>query len=235
MKQVKAIIKELIKFIPPWFSDVINHIIIKCFFPDLDVTLDSRLDIHKLNTYNFGKKVRLQSVLSSGGYLSVGDYSFIGQCNIASRKDAPVIIGKYCAIASGTSFISGNHPVDYPAVTYPLQAILNTKDAGEQYGHMANRKPITIGNDVWIGRGAIILKGVTVGDGAVIGAGAIVTKNVAPYSIVGGSPAKEIRKRFSDNKIKKLLDLKWWDWSEAEIIKNKNFFISKGNYFVSKK
>jgi virginiamycin A acetyltransferase len=74
-----------------------------------------------------------------------------------------------------------------------------------------------IGNDVWIGYGATIMAGVTIGDGAIIATKAVVTKDVAPYSIVGGNPAKEIRKRFSEEKIKQLLDLCWWDWPIEKI------------------
>ena len=79
---------------------------------------------------------------------------------------------------------------------------------------------IVIGNDVWIGFEAVILSGVTIGDGAVIGTRAVVTKDVSPYTIVGGVPAKPIRKRFSDDVISELLKLRWWDWSENRIKKN---------------
>lgn len=80
-----------------------------------------------------------------------------------------------------------------------------------------NKGDIIIGNDVWIGYEAVILAGVTVGDGAIIGARAVVTKDVPPYTIVGGVPAKTIRKRFSDDVISKLLKMKWWDWPEETI------------------
>ena len=85
---------------------------------------------------------------------------------------------------------------------------------------------VEIGNDVWIGEGACIVSGVKIGDGAVIGAHAVVTKNVEPYSIVAGVPAKEIRKRFDDTVIHKLLELKWWDWSEDKLKKYGNSFSS---------
>ncbi|MCO4783744.1 MAG: CatB-related O-acetyltransferase [Candidatus Cloacimonetes bacterium] len=83
---------------------------------------------------------------------------------------------------------------------------------------------ITIGNSVWIADKAFILPGVKIGDGAVIGANAIVSKDVAPYSVVTGIPAREIKKRFSDNIIQELLQLKWWDWSLEKIARNKTFF-----------
>ena len=81
-----------------------------------------------------------------------------------------------------------------------------------------------IGNDVWIGRNAIILPGNTIGDGAIIAAGAVVTHDVPPYTIVGGVPARPIRKRFSDDIIEKLLEIKWWDWPEEKIVENFEYF-----------
>lgn len=83
-----------------------------------------------------------------------------------------------------------------------------------------NKGDIVIGNDVWIGYEAVILAGVTIGDGAVIGARAVVTKDVAPYTVVGGVPARPIKKRFSDGTIQRLLELRWWDWPEERIREN---------------
>ena len=83
-----------------------------------------------------------------------------------------------------------------------------------------NKGDIIIGNDVWIGYEAVILSGVTIGDGAIIGTRAVVTKDIPPYTIVGGVPAKPIRKRFDDVTIARLLELKWWDWSEERIKTN---------------
>lgn len=79
---------------------------------------------------------------------------------------------------------------------------------------------IVIGNDVWIGYEAVVMAGVTIGDGAIIGARAVVTKDVPPYTIVGGVPARKIRRRFSDNVIARLLELKWWDWPAEQIQRN---------------
>lgn len=83
-----------------------------------------------------------------------------------------------------------------------------------------NKGDIVIGNDVWIGFEAVIMAGVTIGDGAIIASRAVVTKDVPPYSIVGGTPAKLIRKRFTDEQIDKLLRLKWWDWDEEKVRQN---------------
>ena len=88
------------------------------------------------------------------------------------------------------------------------------------HGHGITRGDITVGNDVWIGYEALILAGVTIGDGAIIGSRAVVTKDIPPYTIVGGIPAKPIRKRFDDETIAELLKLRWWDWDEEKIKRN---------------
>lgn len=93
-------------------------------------------------------------------------------------------------------------------------------DVKEITGTWDNKGDVIIGNDVWIGFEAVILSGVTIGDGAIIGTRAVVTKDVPPYTIVGGIPAKPIRKRFSDSVISELLKLQWWDWSENRIKQN---------------
>lgn len=98
-----------------------------------------------------------------------------------------------------------------------LFSLLDVKDITKAWD---NKGDIVVGNDVWIGYEAVILAGVTIGDGAIIGARAVVTKDVPPYTIVGGIPAKQIRKRFNEETIDILLKLKWWDWSKERIAKN---------------
>lgn len=142
-----------------------------------------------------------------------------------------LMIGRFCSIACGAKFVftSANHslkslstytfPIFYEEWKLPVSEITKAWD---------NRGNIVIGNDVWIGYEALILSGVTIGDGAVIGARAVVTKDVPPYTIVGGVPAKQIRKRFSEEEIEMLLVLKWWNWDAEKIsayIKN----IQSGN------
>ncbi|MFW5434854.1 CatB-related O-acetyltransferase [Paenibacillus apiarius] len=132
----------------------------------------------------------------------------------AERSDVDrLIIGKFCSIGSGAAFImAGNQGHRYDWVTtYPFFY------AGEQWGNESidgfQRAGDTIvGNDVWIGTEAVIMPGVHIGDGAVIGSRALVTKDVPPYTIVGGNPAKPIKKRFLDKEIEYLMALKWWDW-----------------------
>ena len=100
----------------------------------------------------------------------------------------------------------------------------NKENADFENSPIRNNKPVIIGNDVWIGANVIILPGTWIGDGAILAAGAVITKNVEPYAIVGGVPAKIIKKRFSDKIIEKMLLIKWWDWEDSEIKKNLELF-----------
>ena len=134
-----------------------------------------------------------------------------------------LIIGKFCSIACGAKFIfnSANHTLSSVS-TYPFPIFfeewgLNIKDVAAAWD---NKGDIIIGNDVWIGYEAVITAGVTVGDGAIIGTRAVVTKDVPPYTIVGGVPAKPIRKRFDNETLDELLKIRWWDWPEEKIARN---------------
>lgn len=132
-------------------------------------------------------------------------------------------IGKFCSIACGAKFLftSANHTM-CSLSTYPFPIFFEEWGLDVQNITSAwdNKGDIVIGNDVWIGYEAVILSGVTIGDGAIIGTRAVVTKDVPPYTIVGGIPAQPIRKRFSDDVISQLLKLQWWNWSENRIKQN---------------
>lgn len=134
-----------------------------------------------------------------------------------------LIIGKFCSIACGAKFIfnCANHTLkSLSTYTFPLFFEEWDLPKSDVVSAWDNKGDIVIGNDVWIGFEAVILSGVTVGDGAIIGTRAVVTKDVPPYTIAGGVPAKPIRKRFSDDVISELLKLQWWNWSENRIKKN---------------
>jgi len=126
-----------------------------------------------------------------------------------------LIIGKFCSIACGAKFIftSANHALQslstYPFPIFAGEWGLSFKNVTDAWD---NKGDIIIGNDVWIGYEAVIMQGAHIGDGAIIGARAVVTKDVPPYTIVGGVPAKEIRKRFNPETVEALFQLKWWDW-----------------------
>lgn len=129
-------------------------------------------------------------------------------------------IGKFCSIACGAKFIftSANHKMaslsTYPFPIFFAEWGLDAKNIRDAWD---NKGDIVVGSDVWIGYEAVILSGVHIGDGAIIGARAVVTKDVAPYTIVGGVPAKPIRRRFDQSVIEKLEALRWWDWDEEKI------------------
>ena len=131
-------------------------------------------------------------------------------------------IGKFCSIACGAKFLftSANHKMrslsTYPFPIFFEEWGLDVKNICDAWD---NKGDIVIGNDVWIGYEAVILSGVTIGDGAIIGSRAVVTKDVEPYTIVGGVPAKSIRKRFDDKTILKLENIRWWNWDEKQIRK----------------
>ena len=131
-----------------------------------------------------------------------------------------LVIGKFCSIACGVKFLfnSANH-TQSSLSTYPFPIFY--EEWGLDRGHVTqawdNKGDIVIGNDVWIGYEAVVLAGVTVGDGAIIGARSLVTKDVPPYSIVGGVPARIIRRRFPEDTIAKLLKLQWWEWPAEKI------------------
>ena len=150
----------------------------------------------------------------------------IGQYTYGKPKvfgdEANLKIGKFCSIAMGTTiYLGAEHHMDW-VTTYPFFAKF------DEAKHTSNttKGDVIIGNDVWIADGALILSGVTIGDGAVIGARAVVTKNVAPYEIVGGNPARHIRFRFSPEQIESLLIIKWWDWDIEKIKENFDLILS---------
>ncbi len=142
-----------------------------------------------------------------------------------------LIIGKFCSIACGARFLfnSANHSLSslssYPFPIFYEEWGLKRENVTDAWD---NKGDIVIGNDVWIGYESVILAGVTIGDGAIIGTRAVVTKDVPPYTIVGGVPAKIIRKRYSDEIISELLHIKWWDWEKQKIAKHINA-IQQGN------
>lgn len=136
------------------------------------------------------------------------------------RRDVDqLIIGAFCSIGSGVSFImAGNqgHRHDWIS-SFPFHYMPEVEAFNGAVDGFANAGNTVVGNDVWIGSEAMIMPGVCIGDGAVIGSRALVTKDVAPYAVVGGNPARLIKKRFSDQEIEMLLEARWWDWDESRL------------------
>ncbi|MBQ8290144.1 MAG: CatB-related O-acetyltransferase [Clostridia bacterium] len=146
-------------------------------------------------------------------------------CNIMYTK-----IGRYCSIAGGVKIIFGKHPVKDFVSTHPAFYSKHTscgvsyvsENIFDEYDYVDDQKKymVEIGNDVWIGSGSMITGGIKIGDGSIVLAGAVVTKDVEPYSIVGGVPAKTIGSRFNDEEIRFLMEAKWWNWDTETLAKN---------------
>lgn len=179
----------------------------------------------------YNKLCFLKNVITRPNII-VGDYTYYDDINGIESFENNVkyhfdfigdqlIIGKFCSIAAATTFImnGGNHLTESVS-SFPF-AIFGEDWSQAMDGKSYPTKGNTVvGNDVWIGYNATIMPGVTIGDGAIIAANATVVKDVAPYSIVGGNPAKVIKKRFSDEKISELLNMQWWNWDIDKITEN---------------
>lgn len=168
-------------------------------------------DIHKKAVIEHHTNIR---------YTSVGRYTYISARSSAIYAS----IGNFCSVAANVSIGGGAHMLDGVSTSPVFNKGRNI--FGENFAEIefSPYKTTNIGNDVWIGNRAMIMQGVTIGDGAVIGAGSIVTKDVEPYTIVAGNPARVIRKRFDEQTIEKLIELKWWDMPENDMKKYGQYF-----------
>lgn len=147
----------------------------------------------------------------------VGAFSGINE-KVVCKGGGTVTIGAHCSISAGVVVITSNHRLDTAAVAYTLS---------QHHGWpapMGPQLPTTIGNGVWVGENVVVLPGVTIGDGAICAAGAVVARDVEPFTIVGGVPAKPIKDRFPTDVIAVLHDVAWWTWGEAKVAKNRRFF-----------
>jgi acetyltransferase-like isoleucine patch superfamily enzyme len=148
---------------------------------------------------------------------AIGRGSYGGLNVVSFGEGATLKMGAFCSIAAGVQvFLGGEHRVDW-VTTYPFSAL--RRPHAWISGHPKTRGDVVIGNDVWVGREALILSGVTIGDGAVIGARAVVARDVAPYAIVAGNPANFVRSRFSPEVVDRLLAIRWWDLPESKLDK----------------
>jgi acetyltransferase-like isoleucine patch superfamily enzyme len=151
----------------------------------------------------------------------IGEYTYGSPRILSYGEGARLQIGSYCSIAVEVQiFLGGEHRPDW-VTTYPFPPLSGDwPEARGIEGTPATKGDVVIGNDVWIGHGATILSGVTIGDGAVVGAMAVVAKDVPPYAIVVGNPARVVKVRFDEATVARLLEIKWWEWPEARIREN---------------
>lgn len=165
---------------------------------------------------NLGYKVWIRKYCKINRGVSIGSFTFINEYTLVDSNTKS--IGKFCSISHNVKIGMGPHPISY----FSTSPIFYSKVRGyvdeEKYDEFRDKGYTVIGNDVFIGCNVVILAGVSVGDGAVIAAGSIVVKDVPPYAIVGGNPAKIIKYRFDDDTVAKLLKMKWWDYEPEKIL-----------------
>lgn len=172
----------------------------------------------RINPHNQTRLHLAHLIARLPGQIMAGAYTY-GRPKVRfPESGAKLTIGRYGSIADGVEILlGGNHRTDW-ATTYPFPALPGLwPEAKGMDGHDATRGDVTIGHDVWLGSQVMIMSGVSIGHGAVIAARAVVTKDVAPYAVVGGNPAREIRKRLPEADIAALLASRWWDLPEAEV------------------
>ena len=180
---------------------------------------------------NYDKLCFLKNIITNPNII-VGDYTYYDdfedvhnfEKNVKYHFDFTgdqLIIGKFCMIASDVKFImNGANHLSNAISTYPFAVFGNGWESAMEGKTYPNKGNIEIGNDVWIGYNATIMAGVKIGDGAIIATNSTVVSDVEPYTIVGGNPAREIKKRFSPEIIERLLKLQWWNWDIEKITKN---------------
>lgn len=162
---------------------------------------------------------------------NIGDWTY-GFPEVVDWEDGTnLVIGKYCSIAAGVVIMLGGEHYYERVSTYPFNKKF-LKNFDEAIKDRKTKGGVTIGNDVWIGRNALILSGVKIGDGAVIGAAAVVTKDVPPYAIVAGNPAKIIRYRFDEATINAIIKLDWWNWPDEKVRININKLTSNPEILI---
>jgi len=177
-----------------------------------------RKNVHIRKNVRFGKGALMNQDSIIYSKTIIGDYTIING-KIIIKGVEKVIFGKYCAVGDSVRIITSNHLITHPNMQMTFQKEYGFHPIVDLMG-----RPVQIGNNVWIGDMVTILPGVKVGSASVIGACSVVTKDVEPFSVVAGVPAKTIRKRFTNEIIDELMIIKWWDWSEERIRKNKIFF-----------
>lgn len=187
---------------------------------------------------DYDKLVFLKNFVKASN-IFVGDYTYFDdgrygvdnfeEYNVLYNYDfskVKLVIGKFCAIAAETKFImTGDHKLD-PISTYPFPIFQHGWENAYEIKDLPVKGDIIIGNDVWLGYDSLVKSGATIGDGAIVAARAVVIKDVPPYAIVAGNPAKVVKMRFKDTDIARLLSIAWWDWDIDKINRNLDLICS---------
>jgi virginiamycin A acetyltransferase len=168
-----------------------------------------------LQNATFEGKNKVPDRCNFSGTIKIGYATTLGYNNFLHGK---ITLGKYCQLGADVALHSTNHPSNY------MTTYINKNLFDGELKSLKTNKEIVVGHDVWIGHNALVLGNITIGNGAIIAGGAVVTKDVAPYSVVAGVPAKEIKKRFSEKIISEIETLAWWDLPEEELEKIKPLF-----------
>jgi len=191
-----------------------------------------------IKSASLSRNVRLEKcvTLEYGTHIQtglIGKFTYINKYSLVDKNTQS--IGRFCSIAYGVKIGLGHHPVDWVSTHHfaydKKYGFINESRDFEDH----SRQRCIIGNDVWIGGNSIILAGVKVGDGAIVGANSLVTKDVEPYSIVFGTPAKFHRYRFDEKIREELLKIQWWNWEDSKIIKNVDLFSDPEKLIASAK
>lgn len=156
----------------------------------------------------------------------IGEHTYGTPVILGGGPGATLVIGRYCSIADGAKLeLVGDHNADRMA-NYPFENI-DVWSTGRPLELYHRPIEIVIGNDVWLGSECLVLHGFTIGDGAAVGAGAVVARDVRPYAVVGGNPARELYRRFDDEDIEELLRIRWWDWPDEKVRENLDWLNGK--------
>jgi len=215
---IKSVIRDIV---PQFLKDYLRLLRLRRAYPSCIINTP-----HIADNVSIGSNCALAINVSVACNVTLGDYSYVNPGTMIGSGT----IGKFCSIAPGCLIGMPEHPISQISTsphTYDVGNLFDITPSWESYA-----KPPRIGNDVWIGGNSVIMQGVNISDGAIVAAGAVVTKDVPPYAVVGGVPAKIIRYRFPEEVIASLLAWRWWDMTAAELKKYKTLF-SRGDQWTA--
>lgn len=192
----------------------------------LQLAVSKRIDcsqLPNLGTVSLGDSVSIRSGVKIDGNVIIKRATYLNGPAELRAGSGRIEIGEFCSFAGGLTMVCTNHPTSYPS-TYHTRAGKFSEVFRDVEG---DSSPIYVGSDVWVGKNSTVLQGVAIGDGAIIAANAVVTKNVVPYRVVGGVPARLIRPRFAQHIIEWLHQIQWWNWTDDQLRSQKFFFETK--------